>query len=1076
MTDLATKLAKLPKDKREALLRRLAAGRSAEPVLGPRTSNAPVPAAVQQQQLWFIDRMDQQAAANNLAYVWILRGRLDVDALRAALASVVGRHESLRASLVAGDPVDLRVADDLDWRLDVEDLTTADDPEAAFAVLADELRGWRFRLDRSPLFRAVLARTAEDEHRLIWVVHHIAWDAGSVGVFLNDLSSAFNGAGLARPELNYRDYAAWQHARLKSKRGALAKWWRDQLRDCAPTELPTDHARPAEQTFGGDAINGVLLEGAALERFRRLCDEQRVTAYMALVGTFTHLLGRWTRTEDVLIGSPFGLRPDPRLEDSVGFYVNMLPIRCAGGGERSLRDQLTAARESVLDAIDHRELPFSEIVAAVNPPRDLSRTPLFQIELAYEADTVDSFGIGFDGLEFAHQKLHDGGSRFDLSLIVRDAGDRLGYTVEYNPDLFQQETIQSLVDSFRVLLDNATARPDVQLNEHDLVTAQQRGELVRLADGGAADEFAPTVWDSLLRHETERPDAAAVGTLTYAELTARSRAVAARLAALGVGRGDRVVLLARQSEDAVVGMLGTHLLGAAYVPLDVDAPVSRLRQIADQATASAWLVGETEVFERLERAHVPSVEITSCHTGEFGGLPQPDDSAYVIFTSGTTGNPKGVEVPHSALAHFCAEINRAYRIGPGDRVLGFARPSFDVSVFEVFATLAAGATLCLPDLDTRRDPALLGEFLRAERITVAELPPALMPQLDPDLPDLRLVSVGGEAFRGSLVAEWASADREFWNGYGPTETTVAVTLKRCEGEWKVNPPIGRPMRGYRAHVVDAMMRAVPRGAAGELVIAGPCVALGYLGDPEQTARVFVAEPGADGERAYRTGDLVRWRGDDDLDFLGRADRQVKINGFRVELAEVERALTDHESVTRACAAVFDVPELGRIMVGFVVGSDAEDAEVLRHVGGLLPRYAVPARLVRVDDIPLTPNGKVDQTALERLLRKNLTTQPVAQPVRELTETERILVEEVIGPVLLRAGVDPDISFFELGGNSLQATQVTASISRRFDVGVTIGEFFRDPTARGLAVLVDGKEKRSDKAGNRLHALLAEETP
>nr|WP_246481550.1 amino acid adenylation domain-containing protein [Amycolatopsis umgeniensis] len=1047
-------------------------------------SDAPVPASVQQQQLWYIDRVDEQGAANNLAYVWTLRGPLDAAALESALAWVIDRQESLRGRFVSADPVDFHVDERTGRTLPVVDLTEDVDPGATFDAIAERSRGRRFSVTEGPLYEARLIRLAPDEHRLLWIVHHIAWDAGSVGPFLRDLSAAYRrlSGGVEpdspEPPVTYRDYSRWQRDWLGVKREGLAERWRTRWRGAPVTELPSDLPRPRQQTFGGKALDGELLAPESLDRLRAVCAEHRATSYMVTLGLFAHLLGRWTRSDEVTVGSPFDLRADPRLDDVVGFFVNMVPLRIATEPGSSLVEQIAVARDRVLEAMDDRELPFSDIVAAVNPPRDPGRSPLFQIEFAFETDSARQLEVDFGEVRFEHAKLHDGGSRFDLSLIVRESRDRIGYTVEYNPDLFHERTITALVDAFRTVMTSALAAPGRPLDEHALLAP---GEPAELAAYGAGDPVAPTrgtVLDVVRGHAETDPGRVAVrygGTdLTYGDLVREVRAVAGALAEAGVGSSDRVALLARQSTAAVIGMLATQWLGAAYVPLDVDAPPARLRTIAGRAGVTAWLVGDTGEDEVLAR--IGGVDGLVLELGAARRRAEPRepaateaDSAYLIFTSGTTGTPKGVDVPHSALAHFCREINEAYRIDGRDRVLGFAKYSFDVSVFEVFATLTAGATLCVPDLDQRRDPALLTGFLRDEAVTVAELPPALMPLLDPDLPELRLVSVGGEAFPGALVATWTQGGREFWNGYGPTETTVAVTLKQCSGEWPVMPPIGRPIRGCHAYVVDERLRPVPPGAVGELLISGPTLARGYFGDQEGTARAFVTRPEG---RSYRTGDLVRWRGDGDLDFLGRADRQVKLNGHRIELTEVERVLTDHPEVRRVAVSVCRVPDLGRTMAAFAVLEEPapKPDEVLRQAAAVLPRYAVPARLVPVGDLPLTANKKVDHEALERLLLEAIAEAPGAsEDVRELTETERALGEDVIGPVLARPVPDPDTSFFELGGNSLQATQVVAGIARRFDVQLSIGDFFGTPTIRGLAAMVDGRERRSDVVDHRLRA-------
>lgn len=1074
MSQLDDRIAQLSPEQRRALLGRLAQRRRSA-VLAPVQPGVAVPATVQQQQLWFVHRLDAARAANNLAYAWTLRGDLDAGALHAALQQVVDTHEMLRASLVEAASLELRVAADLRVETPLVDLSATEDPQESLEELLRTLVGTRFDLERAPLHVTRLVRLAPDVHVLVLVVHHLVWDAGSVGVFLQDLATAYRTAvehGVPRvPErpVGYRAYAAWQRERLAERRDVLVRRWRELLADAPVTELPTDRARPAVQTFGGSAVDVQLLDADAWQRLQAVFQDERATGYAGTLGLFAHLVGRWTRAEEVVVGSPVDLRLDPRLEDAVGFFVNLVAVRCPSGAGGTAREQVRATQARVLEVLDVRELPFADVVAAVNPVRSADRNPLVQVEFAFETFGGDLAG-GWPGLQVEHRKIHDGGSRFDVSFVVRAGAQGLSLTVEYNHDLFDRASMLAMADAYRTLLERVVADPDARLSTVDLCSEDARASLVRLADGGPATSAVPEpVLARVLRHAATRPDAVAVqgeGTsLTYGELVEHVAALVERLVAAGAGRGDRVLLLARQSPEAVAGMLACHAVGAAYVPLDPDLPAARRATVAALATATACLVGSGDE-ERLLGELPADVPVVRCVVDGRAAAGAPtswvldlEPTAYVLFTSGSTGTPKGVSVGQDALAHFCDEIVHAYGITPEDRVLAFARPAFDVSVFEVFASLYAGGTVCVVPPDVRYDPVLLTVFLQDQAVTVAELPPALMPQLPPAaLPSLRLVSVGGEAFAGELVAAWTVGGRQFWNGYGPTECTVAVTLQECTGAWTVNPPIGRPLPGCRAYVVDDDGALLPRGAVGELVVAGRSVARGYLADERRTAEQFVVLPAA-GERVYRTGDLVRWRGDGTLDFLGRRDRQVKVNGFRVELAEVEAAL-------RACPGVVDaVVDLvdrsaGRSLVAWVVEEQAgAGADALVGARTTLPAYAVPTRAVAVGTLPVLPSGKPDRPALHRLLEDDAQVADV-RPVRELTETERALMSEVVGPVLgVPGAVDPDEGFFALGGNSLQATQVVAQAARRFGVRLSVADFFQNLTVAQLAQLID--DRRTD---------------
>lgn len=1073
MTEARERIANLSPEQRRELLARMAKKRRGA-ILGPIAPGIVVPATVQQQQQWFVHRLDAADAANNLAYAWTFTGALDVNALHSALQHVVDTHEMLRSSLTEGTNLEIRVEPTLSVKLPSVDLRKHLDPEAAFEKILPGLVGTRFDLERAPLHLTQLFQLAEDVHVLVFVIHHVVWDAGSVEVFLRDLATSYRSAigasmgDIEQRSIGYRSYAVWQRERLTERRDAMARRWREILTDAPITELPTDRARPPVQTFGGSAVDMPLLGSVEWARLLEVFQNEQATAYTGTFGLFAYLIGRWTRSTDVVLGSPVDLRLDPKLESTIGYFVNLVAVRCPGDGPKTGREQVRATRECVLEALEIRELPFAEVVAAVNPDRSPDRNPLVQIEFAFESLDADITG-GWPEICLNHRKIHDGGSRFDVSFIVRAGDNGLTLTVEYNHDLFDRVTIESLAETYRTLLGRVLAEPDAPLNSLQLNDDGARRKLEALSDGGIpTSALLESVLSRVLRRAVLAPESVAVSyrgiDLTYSDLARQVQNVRGRLTAAGVRPGDRVLLLARQSPEAIAGMLACHSVGAAYIPLDPDLPETRLHTIVNLADAAVFMVAD-ENDQDLSDSLAGNRIIVRCAVDDAKttGDPEVVDElleypAYVLFTSGSTGLPKGVEVGQEALAHFCQEIGYAYAMRPGDRVLAFARLTFDVSVFEVFATLHAGATICIMPSEARYDPVLLTQFMQDEAVTVAELPPALMPQLSATaLPDLRLISVGGEAFAGELVETWTKEGRQFWNGYGPTECTVAVTLQECIGSWSVNPPIGRPLPGCRAYVLDDRGELVPRGAVGELAVAGRSLARGYLADEQRTSEQFVMSPSI-GERVYLTGDLVRWRGDESLDFLGRRDSQVKVNGYRIELAEIEAALQTCDGVMDAVVDVVD-RAAGRSLVAWIVESEPKaGARALTTVRSVLPGYAVPHMAVPVDSIPLMSSGKLDRKTLQTSLDLLPTRTGGGRAARDLTATERSLIDDVVAPVLgVKGDIDPDLSFFELGGNSLQATQVVAQTIRRFRIQISVADFFQNPSSSDLARLIESRQ-------------------
>jgi amino acid adenylation domain-containing protein len=647
-----------------------------------------------------------------------------------------------------------------------------------------------------------------------------------------------------------------------------------------------------------------------------------------------------------------------------------------------------------------------------------------------------------------------------------EAAIRLGIadgtlTARHAPHLAHQADAERLAGLTIAVAEAGTAAGDRPLRPSDLTGAAARAELLRLGDGGPADPRAPvTVGAAVLARAVATPDAVAVdapdGTLSYGELVTRARAMAAKLGALGVGPEDLVAVCVPRQAAMAWAPLAVMLAGAAYVPLDPDHPDERLRVVLADAGVRHVLTTAALASRFPAGLAVIAVDAGGPDEGE-PPAGHPQVAAYVLYTSGSTGQPKGVLVEQRAVASFCAHIARAYHIGPGTRLLAFAAPTFDVSVFELWAGLSSGATVVLAGSEERQSPEALQHLLATKRVTSAELPPSIMPLLDPgQLPDLRLVSVGGEAPAGNLVDTWATGEREFWNGYGPTETTVAVTLMRCHppSGGRV-PPIGLPMAGHRAYVLDESLRLVPPGVPGELCVAGPGLARGYLGLPAQTATSFVADPyGPPGARMYRTGDLARWTASGVLEFLGRADRQVKIRGFRVEPAEVEAALASDPAVRQVTVQPWDAPDGTRHLAAYVVPAAGQDPPTLTGLrataAGRLPAHMLPTRLAVLPALPLTPAGKVDRKALP---------EPSADstPASDMTgwsQTERVLASEVIGPLIGVPSPGRDEGFFELGGNSIQAAQVTARVRDKFGTEISLVDFFREPTAAGLAKLVD----------------------
>ncbi|WP_405446108.1 non-ribosomal peptide synthetase [Streptomyces erythrochromogenes] len=1093
MSDLAERLGRLPQGQRSRLLGRMrnqmtaGVGRRVELARadhGPRSRSS-----FQQEQMWFVDKLGAGKARNNIALSIALGGPLDRAALHEALNAVVARHQVLHSKLVEIDGVP--------WQEPVPsfvlgvqstDLSGSEDADRELAELTAATASASFDLAAAPPVRAHLVRLAEDRHVLLWVVHHIAWDPGSTRIFTEELTASYAAAAAGkRPDaprlaVEYADFAAWQRAKLENDEHgrALAAKWRQILAGAAATEVMPDHPRGPETKGDGRGLK-LTLDQKLLDRLTELADTGSTTVFTTLLAAFNALLRHWTRTEDVVVGTASASRPHPDLEQVIGCFVQMITLRTEVTDGLTFRELVTRTAASVMDSFTSSELPFEQVVEAVRPVRDPLRHPLFQIEFTslgrwgtHRAQAAD--------VEFTMDQLHDGAAKFDMSFLVGE-NDGLELSLEYNTSLYRHGTASALLAAFKQVLEQVAENPDLRVGDISLVEEPAASRHAReLSRGGPVDETAwTTTLDRAFRERaTIHPDAVAVRhgatRLDYAALDRWSEAIAHRLRDRGVGHGDPVAVCVARGPAAVAGVLGVLKAGAHYIPVDPAAPAERTRTVLADAKVRHALVDESaQLPVPLELVNtgtaapvreVPSLALSST----------PADLAYVLYTSGSSGTPKGVMIEHRSVTHFSRTIAKSYEIKAEDRVLQFAPLTFDVSVFEIFTTLLAGGSLVIATDDERRDPALLQARMREDAVTVAELPPALLPLLDQAaLPDLRLVSVGGEAFPGRLVAEWTAGERRFVNGYGPTEATVAVTLMDCTGSYDRNPPIGRPMPGHQAFVLDERLRPVPPGVPGELCVAGPGVARGYLGRPDLTAERFADNPYSDGPetaRLYRTGDLVRWLPGGNLDFLGRTDRQLKVRGHRIEPGEVEAVLTGHPSVQQAVVVAQPAAGGERMLAAYVTveqvgsyASEVADAEGLRaYAAGRLPGYMVPVVVV-VEELPLTPHGKVDTAALP--LPTDQSTQG-GTPPRDAVEEQ--ICRDILTPLLEWQNPDVEGDFFALGGSSLQATIVVSRVRALFGIDIALADFFGRPTVAGLAELVRAAKAEAAGEQDRLLAV------
>ncbi|MGP4021368.1 amino acid adenylation domain-containing protein [Saccharopolyspora sp. 5N708] len=1048
------------------------AQRSSRAGVRPMVRPEPIPLSFGQQRLWFLNRLEGPSATYNLPLVLRMSGELDVAALRAAIGDVLRRHESLRTVFpdALGEPRQ-QVLDVLP-ELPVVRSSNVDD-ELAAAVR----RG--FDLAQEPPIRTTLFQTG-DEHLLLVLLHHVAGDEWSTRPLVRDLSAAYaarlTGTAPDWDELpvQYVDYALWQRELLGAESDPTGlgarqlEFWRQALADLPDQlELPTDFPRPAVSSHQGDSVR-FELDQALHQRLRRLAGERQATVFMVLQAGLAALLTRMGAGTDIPIGTPVAGRGDDALDDLVGFFVNSLVLRTDTSGEPGFAELVDRVRHVDLAAFENADLPFERLAEVLGPARSLSRHPLFQVMLAYWG-AAEAVPAELPGLRTTVDTVSAGAAKFDLAFSLDERADGgVDGLVQFSTDLFSRHTVEDLAARFVRLLTAAAVEPHTPISRLDVLGAEARQQV--LAWGDAVGEPAPggTFPELFARIAAQRPDEPALifedTELTYRELDRRVTAQARLLAEHGVGPGDIVGVLLPRSTELIVGLLAVMTAGAAYLALDPEYPVERLRHMVDDAKPRLVLTDDP-------RADLP-VTLVSCYDSPSAAVsvaqPQLDDAAYVIYTSGSTGTPKGVVVPHRGIAKLLATQTQRVGITADSRVLQFASPSFDVAFWEICMGLLSGGTLVVVPSDRRVPGEPLAEYARRHRVTHLAIGPSMMGMFPPDteLPPGATLLCGAEKVPSELVLRWAR-DRRMLNCYGPTEATVNSTLWDCDpGDCDpdavgTSVPIGVPDPGTRLYVLDQALQPTPPGVVGELHVAGLGLARGYLNRPGLTAERFVADPfGPPGSRMYRTGDLVRWRTDGVLDFAGRADDQVKIRGFRIELGEVEAVLARHPDVAQVAAVVREDTPGDKRLVGYVVGG-GDSAALRRHVGESLPDHMVPAAIVFVDALPLLPNGKLDRRAL---------------PAPDLGEavggtvprnpTEEILCglfAEVLG--LPRVGVHD--GFFDLGGHSLLAAKLIGRVRDALGVRLNVGSLFAAPTVAGLAErLRSGDSRRSSQGGSR----------
>ncbi|MEH1866379.1 MAG: amino acid adenylation domain-containing protein [Nostoc sp.] len=1103
---------------------------SVPPIL-PRVRDAQLPLSYAQTRLWFLDKLNPNSAFYNIPIALRLVGTLKVAALEQSLYEIIHRHEALRTNFITvdGEPVQIireqvgsreqgagsreqgagsrgqeigKTFDSLastSWIVSVVDLkhlyTT--EQEIALQQLAQQQAQQPFNLATEALIRATLVVLSETEHALLVCIHHIVFDGWSMGVFVQELAVLYNAysqgqlPSLKPLPIQYADFAIWQRCWFQGDvLQSQLSYWQQQLKD-APTflSLPTDRPRPALQTDNG-AYQQFELSVELTNRLVQLSQEQGVTLFMTLLAAYNTLLYRYTGTEDILVGTPIANRDRSEIEGLIGFFVNSLVMRSNLAGNPSFSELLGRVREVALGAYAHQNLPFEMLVEALQPERDLSHTPLFQVMFVLQ--NAPTSQVELTGLSVSPLPIEGASSRFDLTLIMQNnctsaeasptttlsTSTGLIGVWDYNTDLFDASTIERMTGHFVTLLEGIVTNPEERISQMPLLTAVEQQQLLVDWNNTWLDYPEDQCIHQLFEQQVERtPDAVAVvfvderseasrrvnQQLTYQQLNCRANSLAHSLRSLGVKPDTLVGICVERSLEMVVGLLGILKTGGAYLPLDPEYPPERLSFMLEDAQVSLLLT-QQRLVDKLppNQAKVVCLDKTWSEIAQYN-QDNPNSGviafhlANVIYTSGSTGRPKGVMVEHKGLCNLAQAQIQTFGLTSNSRVLQFASLSFDASIWEFIMAFGSGGTLYIGTKDSLLPGKRLIERLRDYAITHITLPPSALAVMPPEeLPALQTIIIAGEACPAELVKQW-SVGRNFFNAYGPTEATVCATISKCTSEDE-KITIGRAIANTQVYILDKNLQPVPVGVPGELHIGGVGLARGYLNRRELTQERFIKNPFGSG-RIYKTGDLARYLPDGNIEYLERIDNQVKIRGFRIELAEIETLLEQHSDIQNCCVIAHEQTGGNKRLIGYVVPQKditPTTEELRQFLADKLPGYMLPTAFVILESLPLTPNGKVDRRALPAPDLQ----QELSEYVMPNTEAEKIIAE-IWQKALKVEKVGIYNNFFELGGHSLLLVKINQQLQEKFGLELSIVEMFNYPNIHSLSQYLSSKIQKVD---------------
>ncbi|WP_348705598.1 amino acid adenylation domain-containing protein [Tenacibaculum sp. 190524A02b] len=1032
-----------------------------------------IPLSFSQERLWFLDEL-QGTSEYHIPIVIRLEKELNTAILEEALKTIVRRHEVLRTNIVSEEGVGYQKVISADnWLLNKQEVISEEE-------LIDNLQSYintPFNLSNDYMLRSCLYSLGDSKYVLACVFHHIASDGWSedilVSEFLELYSSLQSGKEVGLPTLNlqYSDYAIWQRKYLEGEvLDNQLSYWKEKLSDVSTLELPTDYTRPVIQSLKGDSAYLDLNE-AQTKVIKILCQKEGVTPFMFFLSAFKVLLSHYSGQDDICVGTPIANRTQSDLEGMIGFFVNTLALRSDLSGNPSFRNLLQEVKRTTLKGYDNQLVPFERVVDSVITTRDMSTTPLFQVMFALQNTSVMSQKeeVGFDlgNVEISEYDFDTISSKFDLTMNVSEDDLAFSLSVEYCTDLFKQSTIDRMLVHYQTLLNNIVRDASQSIGSLSMLPLEEENQLLNVFNDTSFEYRKDKSVIDLFQDQVSRiPDSVALSfegsVLTYQELEARSNELACYLASKGIAANTHVGILFNRSFDMVISMLGILKLGCAYVPLDPSLPINRISHIIEDSSITHVVYKEASLISIIP----DSLAIESLNIDDSKGyevlekdIERPLTSvSYVMYTSGTTGVPKGISINDENIITLINNPSSAIAINSSDRVLQWSNYAFDGCTYEIFGSLLNGATLYLISKEVASDASALSEVIAKEELSVIFITTALfngLSEYDASLlSSLRLLLFGGEKVSVSPVRKMLSSlgPNKILHVYGPTETTTYAScqvISEIPSE-AVTIPIGKPLSNTGFYVLNSSKELVPIGAIGELYISGSGVSQGYLNREELTAERFISNPFKEGERIYQTGDLVRWLPEGVIEFVGRKDSQVKIRGYRIELGEIENVLSEVSGIQGSCVIAKEDGVGNKRLVGYVVSEEGLETEAIELALKVsLPDYMIPSLWIPLESLPLTSNGKLDKKALPEVDITGLSSAEYVAPRNEEEEQLAAIWQELLG--VEKVGVHDD--FFELGGHSLLATRLVSKIRTELNIEIAIRDIFQYPTIANLSLKV-----------------------